>query len=967
MFKKSQLSLAIGAALGVSSFAALNAQAQDPAVADATQLEEVIVTGSRIQRANLVSASPVQQVNAEELKFVGTVRVEDMIRTLPQVYSYSNSTQQNGATGTATLNLRNLGDERTLVLINGRRMPAGSPIQGGIGADINQIPGALIRSVEVLTGGASATYGSDAVAGVINFLMVDDFEGVKLDYQYSGYQHDNDSSRFQNVIKAAGYPAPSGDTSDGEIDDISFIIGTNTADGRGNVTAYATYRKVDAVWQGDRDYSACALADDLSECFGSGTIPDGLITDFDQFFYMVQGNEFVEWDDRTYNYGAQNYFQAPDKRYTLGSFAHYELNKHVEAYSELMYMNDRSVRQVAPSGNFFVTQSLPCGNAFFSDQQFEALCGQYGLTREDEQFTYVGRRSVESGNRQDDLEYDSFRGVFGLRGDINDTWRYDGYFLYSKVNMSDTFKNDLSTPNIAKAQDAVIDPETGDIVCRSVVDGSDPDCVPWNIFETGGVTAEALNYIGLPLYARGETDQTIGSAYVEGNLGDYGIRIPFADNGIDIVLGAEYRKESLEYSPDKGYAEGLGAGQGGPQTPVDGDYSVKEFFTEVSIPIVEGVALMEQVVLDASYRYSDYDYGPDTDTYGFRLGWAFTDSIKARASYQRAVRAPNVQELFLPEGLNLFGMDDDPCTGPLDDDGLSIAGYTYEQCARSGLQPDNWGNYLSNPAGQYNYLQGGNTDLDPETSDTYTVGLVWTPDFLDGFTLTVDYYDIKIDDGIDNIDQEFILTQCIEGNDELCQQVKRSAGGNIWVGSDPDIAGYITSKSDNLASEKMKGIDMEATYQFDIGRWGSMQLNDVLSYVDSFDRQDVNIAPEEDCAGSFGGVCGFPVPDLRNNFRATWTTPWNVTASVQWRYISKVDDLNEIRDLNEVNYFDLGVIWDVTEWGSLRAGVNNITDKRPPIIGADQSDSSIYGAGNTFPGMYDALGRYWFLGATIGF
>ncbi len=217
MLRKSQLSLAVGAALGLTSMTFMPANAQD---LSANQLEEVIVTGSRITRANLVSSSPVTQIDAEDMMFQGTTRVEDLVKELPQVYSQQNSTQQNGATGTATLNLRNLGDERTLVLINGRRLPAGSPVQGGVGADINQIPGALIERVEVLTGGASATYGSDAVAGVVNFIMMDDFEGVKLDYQYSGYNHDNRSNRYQDIVESAGYPAPNGNTTDGEMDSL---------------------------------------------------------------------------------------------------------------------------------------------------------------------------------------------------------------------------------------------------------------------------------------------------------------------------------------------------------------------------------------------------------------------------------------------------------------------------------------------------------------------------------------------------------------------------------------------------------------------------------------------------------------------------------------------------------------------------------------------------------------------------
>jgi iron complex outermembrane recepter protein len=970
MLRRTQLSVAIGAALGITSLGVAPAYAQSD---NAQMIEEVVVTGSRIQRANLVSASPVTQVDAEELQFSGTTRVEDLIRTLPQVYSEQNGSQQNGAPGTATINLRNLGDPRTLVLINSRRMPAGSPLEGATGSDINQIPGALIRRVEVLTGGASAAYGSDAVAGVVNFIMVDDFEGVQLDYQYSGYQHDNDGSNWQRTVEAAGYPAPSGDTSDGEIDDLSFIIGTNMNDGRGNVTAYATYRNIEPVWAADRDYAACALSDDVSECLGSITIQEGLVTDFSDlggpggFDYIVQGNEFVPWRGETFNYGALNYMQRPDERYTLGSFAHYDINEHVGVYSELMYMHDESTSQVAPSGNFFVTDTLECGNALFSDQQFEALCGQYGLTKEDTQFAYVGRRNVEGGNRQDDLEYDSFRGVFGLRGDINDTWRYDGYFMYSQVDFADTFYNDLSTPNIARSLDAVVDPESGEIVCQSVVDGSDPACVPWNIFETGGVTAEALDYLRLPLFARGKTEQTVASAYVEGNLGDYGVKLPWADSGIDVIVGAEYRKETLEYNPDNGYALGLGAGQGGAQTPVDGEYDVSEFFLEASIPLVEGKRFMEQVMLEGSYRYSDYDYGETTDTYGVRLGWAFNQQIKARGSYQRAVRAPNIQELFLPQGLNLFGMAADPCSGPVEG-GLSAGGYTQEQCALSGLSASNFGGNLDNPAGQYNFLQGGNPDLAPEESDTYTFGVVWTPDFLEGFTLTVDYYDIEIEDGIKNLTPEFILTECLNGDSSQCAKVRRGGrNGNLWVGSNVDTSGRIEALDDNLAVEQVKGYDVVGTYQFDIGRWGSMQFNDVLSYIDTWDQQELDTAPKEDCAGKFAGSCGFPTPDLRNNLRATWITPWNVTTSLQWRYISEVDDVNEIRDMDSVNYFDLSAIWDINEWATVRAGVNNLTDEEPPIVGGDIADPSIFGAANTFPGMYDALGRYYFIGASIGF
>tara|TARA_R110001599_G_scaffold353459_1_gene592689 strand:+ start:399453 stop:402341 length:2889 start_codon:yes stop_codon:yes gene_type:complete len=962
MLRKSQLSVAVSAALGISSMTFMPANAQD---LSANQLEEVIVTGSRIQRLNLVSASPVTQVDAEDLLFTGTTRVEDLVKNLPQVYSYSNSTQQNGATGTATLNLRNLGDERTLTLINGRRMPAGSPVSGGQGADINQIPGALIKRVEVLTGGASATYGSDAVAGVVNFIMVDDFEGVKLDYQYSGYSHDNDSSRWQNVVEGSGNVAPSGNTTDGEIDDLSLIIGGNFENGRGNATAYATYRKIKPIWARDRDYSACSLSDDVSDCQGSSTIPEGRFI-APSANYQVAGDSFVPWTD-FFNFGALNYMQRPDKRYTLGSFAHYDINEHVEAYTELMYMNDQSTSQIAPSGTFFNNSNIPCNNAFLSDQQFDVICTQEGLTRDDVSETLVGKRNVEGGNRRQSTEYNTFRGVFGLRGDINDTWRYDGYFMYARVDYSDTYENDLNINNIQRALEAVVDPDTGDIVCASALSGVDPACVPYNVFETGAITQEMTDYLAIPLFQDGQTEQTVGSLYFEGDLGDYGIKLPWANDGIAVVIGAEYRKESLETKPDLGYQRGLGAGQGGAIQATSGDYTVKEGFIEASIPLVEGKEWAEQIVLDGGYRYSDYDYGETTDTYGIRVAWAINQQVKVRASYQRAVRGPNVQELFLPQGLNLFDMTQDPCSNGVPG-GVSAGGYTQEQCARSGLTAAQWGNDLDSAAGQYNFLQGGNENLAPEKSDTYSYGVILTPDFVEGLTLTIDYYDIKIEDGINNLSPEFVLTECLEGNAAQCDSVKRNASrGDLWIGSNVATSGQIIALNENLSVEQVKGYDVVATYDFDIGSWGSMSLNNVLSYVDSWDQQELSNAPKEECAGVFGGVCGFPTPDWRNNFRATWTTPWDVTASAAWRYISEVDEIDDTRSLKEANYLDVSAIWDINEWASVRGGINNVTDKAPPIVGSNQSGASIYGAANTFPGMYDSLGRYWFVGASLSF
>ena len=549
--------------------------------------------------------------------------------------------------------------------------------------------------------------------------------------------------------------------------------------------------------------------------------------------------------------------------------------------------------------------------------------------------------------------------MFGLRGDINETWRYDFYGMYSEVSMENTYLNDLGTSKIKRALDAVED-ENGNIVCASVVDGSDPNCVPWNIFDSDGVTREQTEYLALPLFARGTTTQKVFSGYLAASLGDYGIQLPSADTGVEVAFGSEYRKETLDFNPDSGFRNGEGAGQGGATGPVSGGYDVTEFFVEASIPLIDGAAFAEELVLDLGYRYSDYSTDQTTDTYGIRAGWAITQGVKLRGSYQRAVRAANIQELFLPQGFNLFDMAEDPCGGANPTRSLA-------DCANSGVTADQYGRISNSPAGQYNFLQGGNPNLAPEESDTYSFGVVWTPEFVDGLSLSLDWYSIEIEQGISNLSPEFILNECLDGNQTQCANVRRGRSGDLWIGSNVDTSGNVVALQDNLAIEEVEGYDLIVDYSLDMNSLGSLSFNNTTSVIDSWDQQELKGAVVEDCAGVWGGSCGYPTPDFRNNFRATWLTPWNVTASLAWRHISKVDDVNENLDLDSIDYFDLAGVWDILDDTiSLRAGVNNILDEEPPIAG-NAAGPSINGNGNVFPGMYDALGRYYFLGATVRF
>ena len=834
---------------------------------DPEKVETFTVTGTQSQIAEPVESTPVIHIGSDEILFQGTARIEDMLRSYPQVYIAQGSGVSNGATGTATVSLRAMGTLRPLVLINGRRMPAGSA------PDINQIPGPLIEQIDIFTGGAASSYGPDAIAGVINFRLMDDFEGLRVDYQYSEYQHHNDNERWRELVTASGYPVARGYKSNGDIVRGSLIAGLNFADDRGNITAYATYRDIEPVLQSSRDYSSCSFDATLTRCLGSYTMPEGFFSDFGlaslydgipgfvggtPFFHMVEGHEFVPWDGRTYNYGPANYFQRPDERYTFGAFLRYDLNDHTEAYAELMYKRDRTTSQIAPSGTFFTTsRTLRCDHPFLSNQQRDAIhCLDNGnLIPDGHQVVFIGRRNVEGGPRRNELTHASYRGVLGVRGDLDGFWDYDAYVQYAEVELRDTYQNDLSVTRMRRALDAVM--HNGEVVCRSALPDAvvrDPDCVPWNIFEEGAVTQEMIDYLVVPLHAKGTTDQLVVSAKFSGDLTPYGTKSPFAASSVDVALGGSFRKESLDFNPDENYLAGEGAGQGGATQATSGSFHVAEFFAEAHIPLIEDKQYMEELVLDATYRYSDYDYGDYIDTWALGLNWVINPEIRLRGSLQRAVRSPTVQDLFLPQRFALFNMSRDPCSNVTD--GTSASGYTFEECARTGVTSAQWGNIQDSPAGQYNSKIGGNPDLSPEQGKTVTAGIVYTPEFADGLRLAIDYYKVEIEEGINHLSPGFILFQCLENN-VFCDKVVRGASGDLWLGSnsqgkkctgqeaDPSscLSGHVITTQDNLAIEKTNGVDVALDFALDIGAKGELRFNNILSHINALTFQSVEGAP----------------------------------------------------------------------------------------------------------------------------
>ncbi|WP_240223529.1 TonB-dependent receptor domain-containing protein [Rheinheimera hassiensis] len=943
--KAVRLAIAFGAASATAFTASVKAQEEGE-----TKVERIEVTGSRIKRTDLETSSPIQITSAEEIKLSGFTRIEDLMNSLPQVEAAETSFLANGAAGTATLDLRGMGAQRTLVLVNGRRLqPGGIYTQS---ADINQIPASLVKRVEVLTGGGSATYGADAVAGVVNFVMNDDFEGFELTVGGSGYQHDNDNDYLQGLMDDRDYEYPTGSSGiDGKTINIDLTMGGAFAGGKGHATAYATWRQVDELRQGARDYSSCALNAAGTACGGSPTTP---IPNF--YFYPSEDGspdfaQEVNWTldpnggfdtsrgATPYNYAPVNHFMRPDERYTFGAFVDYEINEHARPYMELGYMHDRTVAQIAESGIFFDFFTFDINNELFSDLQRQQLRDAFGADIT-EVGAYIGKRNIEGGGRQDILEHTSYRMVAGVEGDINDSWSYDVSFQYGSTASNSVYQNDFYKPRIASAVGAI-----GAAPCEGA-------CVPYPVFTYQGISAEGAASMGGTAILTGNTSQTILNAFVSGELD---MTLPTSSMPLAAVFGIESREVDFERIADEVFALGDLAGQGGPTPSLIGGYNVREIFGELSVPLLDDAPAVENLVLDLGYRYSDYNISGGESTYKVALDWSVTSDWKLRASYNRAVRAPNVAELYGAENLGLWaGVD--PCAGATPE-------YSAAQCANTGVTADQYGTIAANSASQYNGYFGGNLDLKPEIADTMSFGVVANP--FEGFNFSVDYWDIQLDDVIGAVNGELTLRQCaLTGDAAFCDEVTRAPGtGSLWRGE----AGFVNSFTINQASRHVRGVDLSSNYETDIGEGKlTVKLIGTYSLEKEFEPLPGLDSATYDCSGNIDADC-FAQPKWRHTMTVSYTTGDFWTASAKWRYFGDVD-YNGATDtlvgdgISSQSYLDLTGAFEINEHIALLVGVNNVLDKEPPMVGGSLSSNA-----NTVAGFYDTLGRYVHASVTMRF
>jgi outer membrane receptor protein involved in Fe transport len=974
----------------------------------ATPPEEIVVTGSRLVTPNLTSISPVTTVTAADIQNTGMTRVEDVLNELPMVFAGQNSTISNGSDGTATLDLRGLGPQRTLVLVNGRRLGPGLG-DGRNYSDINQIPALLIDRIDVETGGASSVYGADAVAGVVNFVLNTHFEGLKVDANYSFNNHTNGDTQAQASVRAAGFPLPPSDVNTGFNKNFSVVFGSNFNDGKGNATFYATYDKNNATLESKYDYSACTLGTTL-RCGGSPTSSKNgagglflaygnngasLVPTANYYGATVQGNpgQLVPFciltnppssgcttEDR-YNFGPINFLQRPNERWTAGAFSNYMVNDHLTVYGEAMFTRDHNSAQIAASGDFGQAAFIPCTNPLLSAQEEGILCSPANLAAQGNPTETVGgvtvpglnmyvyRRNVEGGGRVADFTNDAMRIVLGVKGEIVDGITYDISAQHSTVDSQSPNENYFSNALLKNALNTVGVDSTGAVLstwsptatANCAVSSGDPKCVPYNVWNAGGVTGAATNYLSIPLLVDSTVLEEVVTGSMDADLGKMGFKLPTADDGILLALGMEYRAESAKFSPDLASEQGNAAGAGGATTPVAGGFHVNEGFLELGVPLIQHKPLAESLSLDTGYRYSAYSLGFNTNTYKLGLEWQPTQDVRFRASYQRAVRAPNIAELFSPQNVVLDGTFD-PCSGPTPVASAAI-------CAATGVSSNpavnpHYGTIPGCPANQCQGLTGGSLTLAPEKADTYSAGIVLHPTAIPSLVASIDYFNIKINDVIAPIGGDTIAQYCEStGSPTYCGLFHRDALGSIGRTQ----FGYVIDVEQNLGALYTRGVDLKTDYTQQLGGLGKALFDFVGTKAFNLSTTPVAGQGSFDCIGRFAGECGQPTPGWRHAFTTTWETPWSgLDAGLRWRYFGAVASTTTATKIPHFNWFDLNASMQVIKGVRMQLGVNNILDKDPPVIGGKNCPAGSCN-GNTFPSVYDWGGRYIYAHLTATF
>ena len=980
----------------------------------AGEVQEVTITGSRIKAPNLTADSPVSAVSAEEIKQQGTTNVESMLMNLPAVSADLGNLGYNTG-GVANVNLRNLGSSRTLVLIDGQRVGPSGPTNPA--ADLNMIPAALVKSVEVLTGGASAVYGSDAMAGVVNFHLLNNFEGVMFDETFSGYAHSNTNTEADNLLNngvggvngAATSPIPyrQGSQWDGFVRDTSAVMGVNAPNNKGNVTMWAEYRSTTPVVGGMRDTSACSLTLTSSApgktCGGSGT---GVYGKFTATASVLTANGIagknaslvanpngtrtfiVQTLAQYYNFAGTAYEQSQDDRTSIGANGHYQLASWAELYGNLMFMHDYNTNDIGPApiaGSAsasppFVKLNVACstlGTAPSTDPLLKGLNQQqllgcngadgHGPLQATTTTNVPGLRLLLPRETQQDTY--RYRAIAGIRGDINTAWSYDVSANYYRTNITAVALNSPTVSNYSNAMaNQTLDP------------------FQYNPGVQAGQEA-SLGAVGIDTAYTNDYDVV---ASVSGDLGEYGVISPFAKNSVMAVLGVEYRRSEVARLPDDAEQKGQLIGSNA-ITAFSGAEANREIFSEIRAPLVEDKPFVHALDANFSFRHTEtavQDSGNSfsANTWKIAMDYAPDNQIRFRGGYNKADRAPNTFELFQPtQAYGGLGGGTDPCAAGSSNPAPMAACTNPALPAGARVPASQYTNGASNVrdcnAQQCNLNIGGNLALKPEKADTWTWGVNLTPDFLPGFTASIDYWDIKINNYIGSIPASSILTGCYSGQSGYCSYIHRDPTDGYTV--DNTSLGSVDNFLQNVDSLHTNGVDFDIGYRKnldDLGfasGLGAISLGLIGTYTIENKTQILDSLPTYDCAGLFGTNCGVPTPKWRHTFRATYSAPWGQELTFAWRYIAGVKlDSNDPGQPNysagvfdtvdasipNYSYFDLETSYTLWDKYTLRVGVNNLMDKDPPLLAINPAILGVI-PGTTMNAFttYDTLGRMVFM------
>ena len=1005
--KLSAAPLALSVALAASPALAQTTE-NTAVVADDEGIEEafdpgdrIVVTGSRIQTAQVETVAPVVVVGEESIEATGAINIQETLLRNPVFgtpsLSRTNTSFSTSATGISTVDLRNLGVDRTLVLMDGRRIVSGLP--GSSAVDHNMVPTALIERVDILTSGSgSAIYGSDAVAGVVNFIMKDDFEGVELEFS-GGITEIGDSEEFST----------------------SLTFGSNFADGRGNAVFHAGYTYEGTALLRDHYTEAGRSSEDSLSAIQLGTGPFSERLSPFYSSYNPGGTFFTENYSFTYfptgelqgctttngltctspdgvysgvgptgfNRTAYRYLAAPTERVLMSAMANYEVAPAVEFFAQGSYATTGVTSNIEPfpfaSDNVYDDGTVPVEtfytdpdtglvsvvrNPFVPDAIYNDTIdtpiydtdgdGEFDTGDGLRDIGFVTKRLTDFGDRRSNADRTTFRIVTGLRGEWAPSWDYEVFLNYGKTSQTQLGNGQINTPNLREALKIVPDGDGG-FQCadpNAVANG----CVPANIFGINSITGDSLQWLAAPTTFNAKVSQIQIGAFTGGEL----FSIMADADPIVVSVGAEYRREKSSDIWDVLSQTGQNAGNALP--PTSGSFDVKEVYGELQVPLIQDGFIHDSLVRGAA-RYSDYSTVGGTFSWNAGIEIAPIEAIRFRAMYSETVRAPNISELYA--GLSqTFPSLTDPCKN-VTQDGSALATNCFADVGVQNNAAANGGTFTLNGTSDVQGVtgfDGGNPNLNEETGKTWTAGVVIDPGQfgLNGLTLAVDYFNVKIDDAIVLTPRQFILNQCyVESQSEFCdfiirrpnQQGPYSAGSLDEVNTGPS----------NSGGEKAEGIDVKLSYNTDLSFLADAGFSFSLLYTRLLEQYSDPLpgAPRDFIKGEVGAS--------KDRFTAQTFFDWNdLRFAVTGTYIGPayLDDQltgekayeNDDYRLHDELYVDMQARYTFLDTHEVYVGVDNVFDNNPIYTGG-----LITTGMETDTGTYDPLGRRFYAGVKFGF